>query len=173
MPILDDWNINFTEKVISHKDGVLAYTAASGTTPILNDYVLGTTSGAVGKIIGGSDLGGVIASGTLVLTNVIGRFQTAEPMEHLSEVPFNAVSNNGFTLGDSLTGPGSENIDVRAVEYNIGDTAGEGIIFGDNFTGAFDPSEQIDIVGGQADVANVLASVFIKIERTYAGNKIT
>lgn len=149
MPIDDDWDIDFANQEIRHVDGILSYNSNAGTAPSLNDYVRGTTSGAVGRVIGGSDLGGTNATGTLTLTNVVGRFANAEGLEVLSEVPFDTVGGTpqGFAVGDTLTGPTTESIDVQAIEYNQGPkiaTDGEGVVYGNNLTSGFANDEQID-----------------------------
>ena len=51
---------------------------SAGTAPNLTDYIRGNTSGAVGKVLAGTDLGGTNATGSLDLTNVVGRFETNE-----------------------------------------------------------------------------------------------
>ena len=149
MPISDDWDIDYVNQEIRHVDGILSYQRNTGTAPSLNMYVRGTTSGAVGRIIAGSDLGGTNATGTLTLTNVVGRFANGEGIEVLSEVPFDTVGGTpqGFSIGDTLTGPTTESIDVRAIEYNQGPkvtTGGEGVIYGNNLTAGFANNEQID-----------------------------
>lgn len=149
MPLSDDWDIDPAKKEIRHIDGVLSYDANAGTAPSLNDYVRGTNSGAVGRVIGGSDLGGTNATGTLTLTNVVGRFADNDPLEVLSEVPFDTVGGTpqGFTIGDTLTGPTTESIDVKAIEYNQGpkiSLAGEGVVYGNNLTSGFANDEQVD-----------------------------
>ncbi len=161
MPVVDDWDIDYANTEIRHIDGILSYDANTGTAPSLNDYIRGTTSGAVARIIAGSDLGGVAATGTLTLTSVVGRFENDEPLEVLSEVPFDTVANGGFAVGDTITGPTTESIDVKVIEYNEGPKvalAGEGSIYGDNLTSGFSDGEQLDISGGATNVALVNGS---------------
>lgn len=149
MPIADDWDFDYANQEIRHIDGILTYANNAGTAPSLNQYVRGTTSGAVGRVIGGSDLGGTNAAGTLTLTNVVGRFADTEAIEVLSEVPFDNVGGTpqGFTVGEVLTGPTTESITARAIEYNQGPKvtlAGEGVIYGNALTSGFANDEQID-----------------------------
>ncbi len=169
MTIANDWLIRFVPEVggvrkeIMHVDGVLSYDANTGTAPSLDEYVIGTTTGSVGRVIAGSDLGGTSATGTLTLTNVVGRFDNNEPLRVLSEVPFDTVGGTprGFVIGDTLTGPTTESIDVKAIEYNQGPKillAGEGVIYGDNLTAGFGDGEQIDVSGGATAVADVNGS---------------
>ncbi len=149
MPIADDWNIDFANQEIRHVDGVLTYADNAGTAPALNNYIRGTTSGAVARIIAGSDLGGVSATGTFDVTNVVGRFINNEPLEVLSEVFFDTVAGTpqGFAVGDVLGGPSTEAITVRAIEYNQGPnvtTDGDGVIYGDTLTAGWADDEVID-----------------------------
>jgi hypothetical protein len=163
MTIANDWSIDFVGQEIRHVDGILTYAANTGTAPSLDDYVIGGTSGAVGRVIGGSDLGGTDAAGTLTLTNVVGRFEDTETLRVLSEVPFDTVGGTpqGFVVGDTITGPTTESIDVQAIEYNQGPKvtlAGEGSIYGDNLTSGFSDDEQLDVSGGATAVALVNGS---------------
>jgi hypothetical protein len=163
MTIANDWSIDFVGQEIRHVDGVLTYAANTGTAPSLDDYVIGGTSGAVGRVIGGSDLGGTDAAGTLTLTNVVGRFIDTETLRVLSEVPFDTVGGTpqGFVIGDTITGPTTESIDVKAIEYNQGPKVtldGEGSIYGDNLTSGFANNEQLDVSGGATAVALVNGS---------------
>jgi hypothetical protein len=158
--MVDDWSLDFVGQEIRHVDGVLSYDGNTGTAPALDDYVIGGTSGAVGRVIAGSDLGGVSATGTLTLTSVRGRFANNETLRVLSEVPFDTVGGTpqGFVIGDTITGPTTESIDVQAIEYNEGPKvtlAGEGSIYGDNLTTGFANNEQLDVSGGATAVALV------------------
>ena len=65
MPTVNDWDIDYVNKVFIHVDGRLAYDTNTGTAPALGDFVRGTNSGAIGRIIAGSDLGGTSATGTI------------------------------------------------------------------------------------------------------------
>lgn len=163
MPIADDWSIEFVAQEIRHVDGILSYDANAGTAPSLNDYILGQTSFARGRVIAGSDLGGTNATGTLTLTNVEGRFLDDEPLEVLSEVPFDTIGGTpqGFVPGDTIVGPTTEVIDVVAIEYNQGPKVtlpGEGSIYGNNLTAGFANNEQLDVSGGATAVALVNGS---------------
>jgi len=158
MPIADDWDIDFIDKVISHVDGILSYDTNTGVAPSDGDYVQGTTSLAVGKVIAGSDLGGTAATGTLTLTNVVGKFEDNDPLLVLDSLAFDGVTagNGGFKVGDTLdeAGAGTADIDVLAIEYNLG-TAGEGTIFGTAGGGqSWTDGDVMDINGGQTDVAD-------------------
>jgi hypothetical protein len=149
MPIADDWDIDYVNQEIRHVDGILTYANNAGTAPSLNHYIRGGTSGAVARIIGGSDLGGVAAAGTLNLTNVVGRFSNTEALTVLDELPFDTVGGTpqGFAVGESLTGPTTEAFTIRAIEYNQGPniaTPGEGVCYGSIDTAGFANNEQID-----------------------------
>lgn len=177
MAISDDWSFDYVGKELRHIDGVLSYDGNTGTAPALNDYVIGTTSGAVGRVIAGSDLGGTSATGTLTLTNVSAggatgaesRFQDNEALRVLSEIAFDTIGGTpqGFTVGDTLTGPTTETIDVQFVEYNQGPKvtlAGEGSIYGDNLTTGWINNEQIDVSAtafGRGDASGATAVALV------------
>ncbi len=151
MPISDDWIFDYANKVIQHVDGVLSYDGGTTGQAAVGDYVIGGTSGAIGKVISRT---GTAASGTYTLTNVKGLFQDNEAIELLSTVAFDAVTagNGGFKVGDTIVDQVTGSVVVRAIEYNT-DGAGGGQIWGDTFT-AFTDNSQLDISGGQADVAD-------------------
>ena len=151
MPIADDWDFDYPNTVLQHVDGVLSYDTGSGTQPAVGDYVIGNTSGAVGKVIART---GSVTSGTLTLTNVVGLFQDNEDLDILSTVNFDAVTdgNGGFAIGDTIVDQVTGSVDVLAIEYNA-DGLGGGTIWGNNFT-AFTDNSQLDISGGTADVAD-------------------
>lgn len=151
MPIADDWDFDYANTILQHVDGVLSYDGGSGTQPAVGQYVYGVTSGAIGKVIART---GTVTSGTLTLTNVEGLFEDNEQLDVASEQNFDAVTdgNGGFAVGDTIVDQVSGSIDVLAIEYNA-DGAGGGTIYGNNFT-AFTDNSQLDISGGQADVAD-------------------
>jgi len=154
MPISDDWDFNFSGKVISHIDGILSYDTGDGTAPAIGQMVIGGTSGAIGKVLAKT---GNAAAGTLTLTNVVGRWANNERLYVLSELMFDAVTpaNGGFRVGDTIVGAASaETIVVKFIEYNIDGVAGHGKMFGRPMSAVFDDNEQLDIQGGQADVAD-------------------
>lgn len=160
MAISSDWDIDFVglanrhPKEMRHIDGVLSYDGNTGTAPALGDWVIGGSSGVVGRIIAGSDLGGTSATGTLTLTEVTGRFFDNETLRVLSRVGFDTVQNGGFQVGDTITGPTTESIDVQAIEYNLlTGTPGAGHIFGDSLTTGFANNEALSNDGGTTTVA--------------------
>lgn len=156
MPVSDDWFIDYTNERFYHIDGRISYGSNTGTAPAFGDYVIGGTSGAVSKIVAGSDLGGTSATGTLDLTETRGVWQSGETIRVLSSVNFDTVGNGGFRVGDTITGPTTESIDVQAIEYNWNTTLnGEGYIFGNNLTTGFANNEQLDVSGGATAVALV------------------
>ncbi len=167
MPIADDWQFNFVPaiaggyKEIVHIDGVLAYGSNTGIAPALNDYVYQAATGALGRVIAGSDLGGSAATGTLTLTSVVGRFDGSSALTVLDALNFDTVGNGGFAVGDTIIGPSTESLDVLAIEYNSGPKVvidnGEGWAYGNNLTTGFLDGEQIDISGGATAVALVHA----------------
>lgn len=146
MPIQNDWDIDYTNKEIRHVDGILSYDANAGTAPSIGDYVRGTTSGAVAKIIDASDPGGTNATGTLTLTNVNGLFADNEPLEVLSAVPFDGLTaNGGINVGDTLDDGATAAITVRFIEFQTaGFGTGEGKIYGDSFTSGFADNDNIE-----------------------------
>ena len=155
MPVVNDWDIDYVNKIFSHVDGVLTYDTNTGTAPAIGDFIRGTNSGAIGRIIAGSDLGGTAATGSVTLTDVQGLFDDNDPLEVLSTVAFDTIANGGFVVGDQLDGPTTEEIDVRHIDFNIGATTSEGIVFGDGLVTGFANNEQLDINGGVAAVAIV------------------
>jgi hypothetical protein len=136
MAISDDWDFDYANVRLSHIDGVLSYDTGGGRQAAVGEYIRGNTSGAIGKIL---SVTGNTTSGTLTLTNVEGLWEDNETFEVMSEVGFDV---------DQVTG----SVVVRAIEYNE-DGLGGGIIYGDTFT-AFTNDSQLDISGGQADVAD-------------------
>ena len=165
MPILDDWQFNYVPVTVSgykeilHVDGILAYGSNTGTAPALDDYVYQAVTGALGRIIAGSDLGGTNATGTLTLTNVLGRFDGTSALTILDAVNFDTVGNGGFKVGDVIDDTAAARLTVLAIEYNSGPKvvkdAGEGWAYGNVFTTGFANNDQIDINGGQTAVALV------------------
>ncbi len=148
MPISDNWDVNYSSKVISHIDGVLSYGTGTGTQPAVGEYVISATSSAVGKVLART---GTVTTGTLTLTNVLGQFGSGDTLDLLSSVDFDAVSNGGFNVGDTIVDQVTGTIDVAFIEYNIDGTVGHGTIYGDSFA-AFTNDSQLDISGGQTDV---------------------
>jgi hypothetical protein len=160
MPISDDWDFDYANKVLQHVDGVLGYDSGTGGQAAVGDYIRGQTSGATGKVVART---GAAASGTLTLTNVRGLFEDNETLEVLSTLAFDDVTagNGGFKIGDVLTGvTSSDSITVRVIEYNF-DGSGTGTVYGDTLTGSapyFEADEQLNISGGQSDVADASAA---------------
>ena len=131
MAISNDWNVDFTAKVISHIDGVLTYDTGADTQPAVGDVIRGGTSQALGKILSRT---GTAASGTLTLTDVEGRFQDNEPLVNCDKINFNGVTNNGFVVGDTITGSTSGRTGVvRKIEYNMTTTPGWGTAYSATF----------------------------------------
>lgn len=157
MPISDCWNVDEPNKRIQHVDGRLAYNSNTGTAPVKYDWIRGATSGAVGQIINGDDLGGTNATGYFDLTNVVGQFSDTEEIVPLDSLHFDTVDNGGFVIGNTLTGPTTESFTVYAIEYNLPTdaTAGEGYAYGTINTAGFAENEQIDVSGGTSAVALV------------------
>ncbi len=123
MAISSDWDIDFTTKRISHVDGLLTWDGGDvgETAPAAGDYVRGDTSGAVGKVLSGVNLGvtGPGGTGDFSLTNTVGRFEDGEAISVLSSLPFDNV-DKGFEVGDTLyefSGGGNASIVVYAFEY--------------------------------------------------------
>jgi len=154
MAISDDWDFNFSDKVISHIDGYLKYDGGSGTAPVVGDMVIGNTSGAIGKVL---QIDGGLPAGGLTLTNTVGLFQDDETLDILSYVDFYGVGNGGFAVGDTIVDQVSGSIDVKFIEYNIGtseggSTAGFGRMYGNNMS-LFTHYSPLDISGGTSSVA--------------------
>ncbi len=157
--ILGDWQRDKVNRILSHIDMVLDYDTNTGTAPSNGNYVRGSISGAIGKIIAGTDLGGTSATGSLTLTDVIGRFEDNEALVVLDELPFdNVQTGKTVSKGDLLTGPTTETFTVRAIELNygvFGKTAGEGKFYGTIGVAGWADNEQIDVSGGSTNVALV------------------
>lgn len=150
MTIANCWDVNYSAKVISHVDGVLAYGTGTGTQPAVHEYVIGATSGAIGKVLSAT---GTVTTGTLILTNVVGQFASGEVLDLLSQVDFDNVDNGGFSVGDTIVDQVTGSIDVKFIEYNIDGTSGHGTIYGDAFV-AFTNDSQLDISGGVTAVGD-------------------
>ena len=88
-------------------DGRLSYQNNTGTAPAFGDYVVGLTSAAVSKIVAGSDLGGVSATGTIDVTETRGVWVSGEEIRVLSSVNFDTIGGTpqGFKVGDTITIP--------------------------------------------------------------------
>jgi hypothetical protein len=151
MSISDDWDIDYPNTRLSHIDGVLSYDTGTLNQADVGEYVRGSTSGAIGKVLSRT---GTLTSGTLTLTNVVGQFEDNEVIEQMSKVGFDNVTtaNNGFSIGDVVTDSATGSITVRAIEYNE-DGLGGGILYGDSFT-SFGDNLVMSITGGSADVAD-------------------
>jgi hypothetical protein len=159
MSAQDDWDFNYSAKVLSHIDGVLSYDTGAGRQAAVGEYVYGATSGAIGKVLA---VTGGTATGTLTLTNVQGLFENNELLEVCSELAFDAVvdkasSLQGFRVGDTVIDQVTGSIDVLAIEYNDsqqtgGAGGGGGTLYGNSFA-AFTNDSQLDISGGEANIA--------------------
>ena len=146
MSIANDWDVNYSAKVISHIDGVLSYNTGDGTQPAVGQMVLGGTSGAVGKILART---GNAASGTLTLTNVIGQWATGERLYVMSELMFDGVNNTNKALivvGATVTGNSSAStMPILFIEFNIDGVAGHGKFYGRSMSAAFTNNEDLKI----------------------------
>ena len=149
MTIANDWDFNYAAKVISHIDGVLSYNTGTGTQPAVGEYIIGATSGAIGKVLART---GTVASGTLTITNVVGLFVSGETLDLLSQVDFDGIGNGGFQVGDTIVDQVTGSMVVKFIEYNIDGVAGHGTAYGNVMT-VFTNDSVIDISGGQAAVA--------------------
>lgn len=157
MSIADDWDFNYSAKVLSHIDGVLSYDTGAGRQAAVGEYVRGASSGAIAKIL---SITGNTTSGDMTLTNTEGLFEDNELIEVMSELAFDGVidlaaSVQGFRVGDTVTGgTGGSTMVIRAVEYNnaeqtLGAGGGGGTLYGDAFSAAFTDNENLE-VGGTA-----------------------
>ncbi len=154
--ISDDWDFDYANERMQHVDGIITYANNAGNAPNQYDFILGDTTGAVGQVIGGSDLGGVAAAGTLIMTNVVGVFNNVETLTVLDRLLFDQVANGGFAVGDNILeqGAGTGEITVLAIEYNLPNyTSGDGYIYGIHSGEAFADADILDIDGGTASVA--------------------
>jgi len=142
MAIANDWNIDFTNKLISHIDGDLDYDTGTGTQPTVGAVIRGGTTFALGKILART---GNEVSGTFTLTDVQGQFTDNETLTWLDSVNFDGVTNGGFVVGDTITGATSGRTGVvRKIDYY----GGAGVAYGDFGTGSWTNNENIQ-VGGQ------------------------
>jgi hypothetical protein len=147
------WDIDEENEEIRHVDGVLSYGTGTGTQPAVGEFIIGATSGAIGRVISTT---GTVTTGTLTLTDVVGKFQSGETLDIMSELGFDGITaNGGFEVGDTISGNSSSStIDVKFITYNYEDSDGEGTIYGTSMSAAFTDNEQLDISGGQSDVAD-------------------
>jgi hypothetical protein len=148
MPISDDWDFDYPNTTLQHVDGVLSYDTGTSGQAVVGDYIRGDTSGALGKVIA---VTGSAATGTYTFTVVEGLFEDNEPISLMSNVNFDAVTNGGFAVGDTLTDQVTGTILVRAIEYNR-DGVGGGTIYGDAMV-VFTNDSALDITGGVSAVA--------------------
>jgi hypothetical protein len=134
MAIATEWDVDFTNKVISHIDGTMAWQSAAGDPPDAGDYIKGGTSNAVGKLLD-SSVDYSTATGTAKIGNVNGTFVDTETLAGLAFVTFDSASNGGFEVGDTLQNSGATIVfDVDAIEYNTAND-GTGTMWGVETTG--------------------------------------
>lgn len=164
MPIADDWDFNYSAKVLSHIDGVLSYDTGSGRQAAVGEYVYGATSGAVGKVLA---VTGNTTSGTLTLTNVVGLFEDNELLEVASELGFDGLTDlapalQGMSIGDTISGQtsGSTFGPIIAIEYNdstqtAGAGGGGGTAYASAMSALFTNDELLDNdTTGQTDIGD-------------------
>ncbi len=146
MAIESDWDIDFTNKLISHIDGDLTHGAGTGTPPAAGDVIRGATSGAIGKILS--------TTGTAAtLTDVIGKFDDLEGLVFCDAIEFDNIVDGGFKVGDTITGDTSGNSGVvRKIDYT-GSTSSTspgtgGTAYSEDFgAGAWTTNEDISVGG--------------------------
>jgi len=141
MAIVDDWDIDFTDKRISHIDGNIDWDTGTGTVPAADEYILDTFG--CKNIVMKNLVAFTGTAGTDLVTNVVnlsmcGVVANNDTLVHLESVCFDGVvalcTDQGFKVGDTVTGATSTRTGViRAIEFNEG-VAGEGKLFG-VFTG--------------------------------------
>lgn len=157
MSIANDWDVNYSAKVISHIDGILSYNTGDGTQPAVGQMVLGGTSGAVGKILART---GDALAGTLTLTNVIGQWASGERLYIMSELLFDGVNTtNKALIQVGITvygGTSTSTMAVKFIEFNIDGVSGHGKFFGRPMSAAFSDNEDLKLTDG---AGAVLASV--------------
>jgi len=141
MPISDDWDFNYSAKVISHIDGIVTFGAGTGTIPAVGEYII-DDEGNIGKVL--ANTGSAGAGGTLTLTNTIGYIKSGATLDHLSKVDFDGVGNGGFQVGDTIDDQVTGTMVVKFIEYNIDGVDGHGTAYGNVMT-VFTNDSQIDI----------------------------
>lgn len=168
MAILSDWNIDFINKVISHVDGTLGYDTGTGTpAPAANNIIRGS-SGTLTKVI---SISGNATSGTLTVTDVNGRFADGETLTLLESVNFDNVTNNGFSVGDTIWGHTSSRTGVvYKIEYNLTATGGFGTAYGlfSGGSGNFTDNEELRLTN-DSGTARALANGTGSGDVTWAG----
>lgn len=156
MPISDDWNIDFNNKIISHIDGNLNWDTGSGTVPSARDFIYNTTTGAVARTLvtftgtSGTD------SVSCVVNGACGGFNNNNSLVRLESITFDNVQNGGFSVGDTITGTTSTRTGVvRAIVYNECGTDGQGIAYGQftGGTGNFTNDEPLQVGGSTKALA--------------------
>lgn len=148
MAISSDWNIDYTNKLISHVDGELDYDTGSGTQPPVGAVIRGGTTLAIGKILSES---GTASSGTFFLTDVEGQFSNNETLTYLDSVDFDGVVNNGFVVGNTITGASSGR---TGVVHKIDYYGANGKAWGDFGAGSWTNNENIQVGGQTRALAN-------------------
>jgi len=155
MAISNDWNFDYSAKVISHIDGILSYDNGDGTQPAVGQYIIGGTSGAIGKILSNT---GTATSGTFTLTNVVGRWANNENIYVLSELNFDTVNNTNkdkIKIGATITGESSSStLVIKFIEYNIDGTQGHGTFYGRPMSASFIDGENLQINSATVCVAD-------------------
>jgi len=147
-----DWYEDVTIKKIAHIDGILNYDGNTGTAPSLYDMVRDAVTGAIGQVIGGSDLGGTNGTGTLTLSGVTGRFGNNNSIVVLDTLGFDTVLlDPSFIPGATIdeVGAGTAQIIVDRIKYNDTTVAGVGTIFGRVQTAGFLNNDGLEIASTQ------------------------
>jgi len=145
MGISSDWSVDYVNKIISHIDGTMNWDGSSGTPPSVGNYIRGSTSEAVGKVLSVVDNG---TSGSVTITNVVGRFQNNESLVVLDELPFDGVVlNSTFKTGTTVYQDASTGTFlIYAIDYNdnVQSNPGEGKLYG-ALTNSFSDNNPIKI----------------------------
>jgi hypothetical protein len=150
--IVADWDIDYVANsplTLAHDDGTLYYDSGSGTAPERDDYLFGSSSLAVSKIL---NITGTSASGFLTLTNTTLRFEDNESLVWMDSIGFDNVTNGGISVGDTITGVSSGKSGVvRFIEYE----GTYGTAYSEQFgSGSWTDNENIQVGGQSKCLAN-------------------
>jgi len=165
MAISDDWCIDYTCKTISHVDGNIDWDTGSGTVPGIGDYIMDTAS--CKNIVMRLLVAFTGTCGTDAVTEVVnlgqqGKIACGDALAGLDSVDFDGViclANQGFTVGDTVTGACSTRTGViRAIQYNCGQGGGagdgDGTLWGVFCAGAWTCGENLQVGGVTIAVAD-------------------
>jgi len=131
MAISNDWCIDYTCMTISHVDGDIDWDTGTGTVPGIGDYIMDTTSCkniVMRLLVAFTGTCGTDSVTEVVNLGQVGKIACGDVLAGLDSIDFDGViclANQGFTVGDTVTGTTSTRTGViRAIQYNCGQGGG-------------------------------------------------